>query len=571
MGYKASFRHILIVLLFLFVSLQSALGGTIYVDANATGANNGSSWGNAYIYLQDALAAAISGDNIWVAQGTYKPDHGAGVTIGDRNAEFGLKAGVAMYGGFPSGGGTWEQRDSNSYQSILSGDLNGDDEPNFVNRTENSKIISSIRWRTGLTTLDGFTIRGAYNLQATDVYNGLALYNGSAGGGQMIISNCKFLDNKGIGIYLKHPDDTGTEKIVGTLTGFEITNCVFQNNSGRYVIFMRGCSPIFKKCIFKQNTGSAIRCESFQAWPNNKVYSNPKFINVAFIGNLAPSGGAIYIQGECTSLFVNCVLVANSALSGGYGCGGAVNDSGMSGGGRSTYINCIIAGNRCEWLGGAFNNSTGTPTDLTNCIIWGNGAEDLFGWDGDTGKFTLRSCCISDGDPNGTYIPPIAVKAAYNCIDYNPRFVRDPNDGGDGWGVGDNDDFGDLHLQHTSPCIDTADNALVPQYSNDLDNDGNTTEPIPYDLDGHPRIVDGDCNSTQIVDMGAYEFAYLYLGDFAGGCNVDFIDFAVLASAWLTEEGQAGYDSNCDIALPSDGKIDMKDLQVFTENWLLGK
>ncbi len=26
-------------------------------------------------------------------------------------------------------------------------------------------------------------------------------------------------------------------------------------------------------------------------------------------------------------------------------------------------------------------------------------------------------------------------------------FVREPNDGGDGWGVGDNDDYGDLHLQ----------------------------------------------------------------------------------------------------------------------------
>ena len=56
-----------------------AAGGTIYVDANAAGANNGSSWANAYNYLQDALAdATVSGDDIWVAKGMYKPDQGGG-------------------------------------------------------------------------------------------------------------------------------------------------------------------------------------------------------------------------------------------------------------------------------------------------------------------------------------------------------------------------------------------------------------------------------------------------------------------------------------------------------------
>ena len=184
-------------------------------------------------------------------------------------------------------------------------------------------------------------------------------------------------------------------------------------------------------------------------------------------------------------------------------------------------------------------------------------------------EVSVTNSCIQDTDANDGDIPFGGV--ANHNIDDNPRFVRDPNDGGDGWGVGDNDDYGDLHLRLDSPCIDDGNNTAVPADTADIDGDGNITEPIPYDLDGHPRIVDGDCNSTSVVDMGAYEFAYLYLGDFAGGCDVDFADFAVLASAWLTEEGQAGYDSNCDIALPLDGKIDMKDLEVFTENWLLNK
>jgi hypothetical protein len=76
----------------------AALGVTVYVDANATGANNGSSWSDAYVSLQTALTAATAGQELWVANGTYKPSTGA-----DRDATFSLKNGVALYGGFAGG------------------------------------------------------------------------------------------------------------------------------------------------------------------------------------------------------------------------------------------------------------------------------------------------------------------------------------------------------------------------------------------------------------------------------------------------------------------------------------
>ena len=45
----------------------------IYVYWKATGANNGTSWKDAYTDLQSGLAGAAGGGQIWVAAGRYKP------------------------------------------------------------------------------------------------------------------------------------------------------------------------------------------------------------------------------------------------------------------------------------------------------------------------------------------------------------------------------------------------------------------------------------------------------------------------------------------------------------------
>jgi len=68
--------------------------------------------------------------------------------------------------------------------------------------------------------------------------------------------------------------------------------------------------------------------------------------------------------------------------------------------------------------------------------------------------------------------------------------------------------------------------------------------------------------------MGAYEFAWVYIGDFAGGCDVDFIDYSVFALTWSLEQGEGQYNPVCDVSLPLDGYIDWLDLKVLTDNWL---
>jgi len=82
-------------LLFLLpiAACSAATSKVIYVDNDATSANDGSSWENAYLYLQDALADANFAEKpveIRVAQGIYKPDQGAFQITGDREATFRL-------------------------------------------------------------------------------------------------------------------------------------------------------------------------------------------------------------------------------------------------------------------------------------------------------------------------------------------------------------------------------------------------------------------------------------------------------------------------------------------------
>src|SRR4030042_5609177 len=85
---KSMFFRPLLCLLFLLptAACPATTGKIIYVDDNAVGLNDGSSWQNAYTFLQDALADANSAEKpveIRIAQGIYKTDQGANQTPGE--------------------------------------------------------------------------------------------------------------------------------------------------------------------------------------------------------------------------------------------------------------------------------------------------------------------------------------------------------------------------------------------------------------------------------------------------------------------------------------------------------
>jgi hypothetical protein len=131
----------------------------VYVDQEATGTNDGRSWANAFTELESALSWAVSGIEIWVAEGTYLPTMEYGGT-GDQYRSFQMKNGVAVYGGFdPSDGATaWEDRDWDVHPAILSGDIGtpGDNADNSYHLFYHPAGTNL----DGSAILDGFTVSG---------------------------------------------------------------------------------------------------------------------------------------------------------------------------------------------------------------------------------------------------------------------------------------------------------------------------------------------------------------------------------------------------------------------------
>ena len=116
-------------LVMLLLPISVGAGAVIYVDNDSAG-GDGATWATAFKYLQDAIAVADVNDEIRVAQGTYVPDQNS-VTpegSGSREATFQLIGGVGIYGGYAGYGGLDPNaRDIEAYETILSGDLSGDD------------------------------------------------------------------------------------------------------------------------------------------------------------------------------------------------------------------------------------------------------------------------------------------------------------------------------------------------------------------------------------------------------------------------------------------------------------
>lgn len=281
----------------------------IYVKHDAIGADNGTSWTNAYDKLQDALHTLSNCNSpaiIWVAKGTYYSDEGLGQVNNLRQSSFKMLPHVEIYGGFVGNETSFNQRNYENHQTFLSGDLKQNDDQAMIDDNAFHVINNERLPQNPLgedAILDGFIIKGgaATDTLSTNLYGGgmLNIYSSPT------ITNCTFIDNtahEGGAMYNLH-------------SNIDITNVDFFNNE---VISLRENDILFNN-LFKYPKGGAIyhNYGEFKTTKCNFSFNSC----LGLFNSLSFGGGAIWISKFASFQADNCIFDSNRSS----GKGGALH------------------------------------------------------------------------------------------------------------------------------------------------------------------------------------------------------------------------------------------------------
>lgn len=508
----------------------------VYVDMDAVGANDGTTWANAYTNLTNAIARSPGGSGFWVAEGTYYSPIAAGVEMSSNH----------FYGGFAGTEAYVTDRDWAAHPTILDGG-------------NSNRVLQ--KTAAGVSVLDGFTVQNGTNTAnggglyctngAMNIYNCVFTNNlaGSGGGAiyhagsvtNNVFSNCTFTANRltqgsgyGGAIYFSGTSTNVFQACLfvtnaSTFRGGAIasygsdryTGCVFSNNiNAAFPGTGGGGGAIYSRYSGPDLSGGSNVFYGNQAWGSNAVGgaiymshgTNTIFVlsNCTFIANTAVSyGGAIDTAPPCTTLVANCAFAGNIATN-----GGAIN---FNDAGVYSLINCTFLTNAAtgSGVGGAVRTANAAARlAVTNCIFWANATAGGTGTNiQNAGTLNLAYCDIATnanavkGGTNNfgagiTNVDPLFASATAP-YDLHEQSTVGRYSGG-GWVVD----------AAQSPCIDAG--APASDYSNEpqpsggainLGRYGNTPEASK----SLPARIDNDGGASNITETTADLNGYLYV------------------------------------------------------------
>jgi hypothetical protein len=432
-----------------------------------------------YPTIQQAIAAATNGWEILVRPGTYleninflgkrisvRSTDGPGSTIID-----GSQPTDPEYGSVVTFQGTETE------QSILEG----------FTLTGGIGLLQDKQWRRG----GGIFIGGRTSpMPRPTIRNNVIVRNQAVNGG---------------GVYCFYAFPTFTDCVIAENTA---------SSGGGFWFRLDGPTPI-ERCEIRDNVATAYGGGVF-------AIVGPRITDTTLVGNRADVGGGAIFDTFPSTTAIRCSFLDNQAPQGGalytYDLGGGflmqgcrfldnkAEDGGVlyaddSNSTSSTFESCLLARNRATRRGGAiYLGGSDNVVTLVACTVVQNEALEEGGAIFSAGARILSSI-VWDNAPDALSTFDFTVVESSNLqggfprgqgnLDILPLFV-DPS--------GDDD-----HLFSGSVCIDRGSNDHLPAGT--------------CDLDGNPRIVDGDRQGTATIDMGCFEYQPQPYDGRLGGVN----------------------------------------------------
>ena len=458
----------------------------LYVDSSNTNVlQNGYSWATAFPTLTAAVNASTANDTIYIAKGTYQSGSTTNITHN-----------LILRGGYPRGGGTIQDTANSAI-------IDGNNSYRVFSLNGVTAHFEYLQIQRGFVS-GAFSIGGGISLQNTTLHllktklsGNQATYGGgigtaTTGTSTLSLSDCVMVSNDaqdGGGIYLQNASlainnsffDDNTATVSGgavstySNTSFQINNSRFTNNS----------------------TGTNNYCKGGAINANGGSSSSTSFIivNSVIDSNSSYLGAGVSVINTSSLKMVNCMLRHNTAL---YGGGGITSEWNLS------LVNCLVSKNastNSNAVGGGIYSSG--VLELVNTTVAGNAASIGGGiYRLNNSSYTLTNSIVANNSaatslPQGniyassySYIQGINATGTgnKNGILLSPMFIDTIS--------------GDYHLQTNSPLINAGSTGALPTDSYDLDNDANTIEILPVDLDNAARMY--GC----AVEMGPYETVY---------------------------------------------------------------